>query len=157
MGQLKPLEDKLKEHSDNLRRVRQEGAGFEEKCRNELASLNSKREDIVATDSTVKKWVWLELLIVIECVCNVLMAVCVWLLIVINIIRHEARGSSTALESCSVKVAELGRQIDAKTGEKIIIDNEIDTLRRQLANAKVSWYLKSCDNHVTIGERERSG
>ncbi len=68
---------------------------------------------------------WLELLI----------------LIVINIIRHEARGSSTALESCSAKVAELGRQIDAKSGEKRTVDSDIDTLRRQLANAKVGWYL----------------
>ena len=54
------------------------------------------------------------------------------------IYRYEARGSATALEECSLKMAELQKHVDAKSAEKKATESKIEKLRKQLANSKVS-------------------
>lgn len=51
--------------------------------------------------------------------------------------RYEARGSKPALQECSSKMSDLSKQIDSKNGEKKSLEEEIDKLRKRLANAQV--------------------
>ena len=65
-------------------------------------------------------------------------------MLILFINSYEARGSSVALEECSSKMADFQQRTKNKMTERKEIDDKLDTLRKQLANAKVM----SCDYHV---------